>query len=677
VSGSSPPKAQTPLIGKGPMTRTRRVVCASFVFLLAWAVFPRPESAGDDWLPIPPEDLVLKDNAKQPGADAMVLYREVNVNAKEASVDNYLRIKVFTQTGVEQQADIELPYNKAQESIQAIRARTIRPDGTVVEFQGKAFDKEIVKGGGIKYLAKTFTMPDAQPGCIIEYRYREQYDDRFYWTLGWTVQYDLFTRLARFSIKPDDSTYSLPLSYRIYALPPGTPQIQKQGSLYTLEIRDLSGIEQEQLMPPPSALQARVEFYYRDRDEPVSETPDQYWKRIGKNWNGQVDHFVDRKKELAAEVSQDVNSSDTPEMKLRKLYARAEKIRNLDIEDEKTQKETKQEDIKPNNNVEDVLKHGYGHGLDINFLLIGLARAAGFDAADLRVAPRSGMYFSPQRESARDLSAELVWVRAGTKEYYLDPAARYYPFGILPWYETAANGLRVSKDGSEIVMTPPPVAANATTVRHGEFNVDSQMEITGQLQVEFSGQEAATRRYDNRDEDDSGRKKALGDEIKGWLPLGSTFEVTQVSDWDEAEKPIRIDGTVRIPSFVKGAMQRMLMPLEMFQTSEVGWFQSQKRVNEVDFPNPYEKSDDLIIHLPPGYKVQALPVAQKLSPGPVSYEISATQQENTLEVKRHLVISGIRFPKESYFGLRSFFSIVRTDDNAQAMFQMAQQATNN
>ena len=659
------------------MTRAQRILCATSIFLLAWAFPPSPEARAKIGCPYHLKISLLKDNTKQPGADAMVLYREVNVDAKEASVENYLRIKVFTQTGVEQQADIQLPYNKAQESIQAIRARTIRPDGSAVEFQGKPFDKEIVKGSGIKYLAKTFTMPDVQPGCIIEYRYREQYDDRFYWTLGWTVQYDLFTRLARFSIKPDDSTYALPLSYRSYALPPGTDQIQKQGSLYTLEIRDLSGIEQEQLMPPPSALQGRVEFYYHNRDEPESETPEQYWKRIGKTWNGQVDHFVDKKKELAAEVSQDVVNSDTPEMKLRKLYTRAEKIRNLGIEDERSQKETKQEDIKPNNNVEDVLKHGYGHSLDINFLLIGLARAAGFEAADLRVAPRSGIYFLPQRESARDLSEELVWVRAGAKEYYLDPAAHYYPFGVLPWYETAANGLRITKDGSEIVMTPPPAATNATIVRHADLNVDSQMEITGRLEVEFSGQEAATRRYDNRDEDDSGRKKALGDEIKGWLPLGSTFEVTGVSDWDDAEKPIRIDGTVKVPSFVKGAMQRMLMPLEMFQTSEVGWFQSQKRVNEVDFTNPYERSDDLIIHLPPGYKIEALPAAQKLTPGPVSYEISATQQENTLEVKRHLVISSIRFPKESYLGLRSFFSIVRTDDNAQAMFQIAQQAKNN
>src|SRR6185437_14981138 len=176
-----------------------------------------------------------------------------------------------------------------------------------------------------------------------------------------------------------------------------------------------------------------------------------------------------------------------------------------------------------------------------------------------------------------------------SKDYYLDPAAHYYPFGVLPWYETAASGIRVTKDGSEIVMTPPPVAANATIVRHADFNVDSQMEITGRLEVEFSGQEAATRRYDSRDEDDSGRKKVLGDEIKGWLPRGSTFEVTRVSDWDDAEKPIRVDRNVKSPPFVKDAMQRMLTPLELFQTSEVGWFHSHKSVNEVDFPNPYHR----------------------------------------------------------------------------------------
>jgi hypothetical protein len=638
------------------------------ILIVVFAAFPRVSRA-DDWLPIPPEDLALKDNPKQPGADAMVLYREVNEDAKQASVNNYIRIKIFSQVGVKSQADIELPYNKVTETIQAVRGRTIRPDGSIAEFDGRTYDKEIVKAGGIKYLAKTFTMPDVQPGCIIEYRYRDQYDDKFAWSLGWTVQYDLYTRLARFSIKPDDSSYSPPLFSRSYALPPGLATIQKQSNLFTLEIHDLPGIEEEQLMPPVAALEAQVEFYYPSPGDPSNETPDQYWKRIGKQWNGDVDHFVDKKKELAAEVSQDVSAADSPEIKLRKLYARVLKIKNLDMEDEKSEKETKHEEIKDNNSAEDVLKHGYGHSLDISFLMIGLARAAGFEAAEVRVAPLTGMIFIPSREAASDLSAELVWIRADNKEYYLDPAARFYPFGVLPWYEAAASGMRVSKDGSEKIMTPPAATADATIVRHADITVDNDMEISGKIQVDFTGQEAATRRFYNRNEDDAGRKKILGDEIKGWLTADSTFEVTSITNWDNTDDPLHVEGALKVPSLATGSVQRMLMPLDLFQTTEVGYFQSQKRTNEVDFPYPYEKVDDLVIHIPLGYKVQAVPNPQKISPGPVSYEISAAQQSDGVEVKRQLMVSGIRYAKESYPGLRNFFSVVKSNDDAQVMLQ--------
>jgi uncharacterized protein DUF3857 len=650
------------------MNRVSRSISGVAFIVLALVVSPRLSRA-DDWLPISPEDLALKDNPKQPGVDAMVLYREVNEDAKSASVSNYLRIKIFTQSGVKSQADIELPYNKAQESIRDVRGRTIRPDGSISEFDGKTYDKEIVKGSGIKVLARTFTMPDVQPGCIIEYRYRDQYDDQYYWTLGWTIQYDLYTRLARFSIKPNDSYYALPLFSRAYALPANLASVQKAANLYTLEVHDLPGITEEQLMPPVTSMEARVEFYYRSQDEPSSETPDQYWKRIGKKWNGDVDHFVDKKKELAQEVSQDVSTNDPPETKLRKLYARAQKIRNLDLEDEKTKKENKHEDIKPNNNVEDVLKHGYGHVLEINFLMIGLARAAGFDAADVRIAPRSGMIFVPSRQASSDLSDELVWIRAGGKEYYVDPAARFYPFGVLPWHEASATGVRVSKDGSEMIETPAAQTTDATIVRHADVTVDNDMEMHGKIQVDFTGQEAATRRYNSRDEDEAGRKKVLADEIKSWLSVESTFEVTSITNWDQTDEPLHVEGTVKVPSLASGTVQRMLIPLELFQTTEVGYFQAEKRVNEVDFQYPYEKIDDLVIHCPLGYKAQAVPDPQKISPGPVSYEISAAPQPDGVEVKRELVVKGIRYPKESYPGLRRFFSIAKSNDSAQIMLQ--------
>lgn len=638
------------------------VVC---LLLLAGA---RNLRATEGWLPIPPEDLAMKDNPKQPGSDAMILYREVNVDARNATVDNYLRVKIFTAQGVKDQADVELPYNKDQESIGGIRARTIQPDGKIIDFQGKAFDKEVVKGSGVKVLAKTFTMPDVQPGSIIEYFYREQYDDRYYWTLGWVVQENLYTRQASFSIKPDDSSYALPLFQRSYALPNNLATVQKQRDVFTLEIHDLPGIEEEQLMPPDTALEARVEFYYKDAGTPDSETPDQYWKRIGKNWSSQVDKFVDKKKELAEEVSQDVAPGDPAEVKLRKLYDRVLKIRNLSFENEKSQKEEKQENIKENNNAEDVLKHGYGNGLEINFLMIGLARAAGFEAEDVRLAPRTGVYFFPQREAASDLSAELVWVRADSKEYYFDPAARFYGFNTLPWFEQSANGVRISKDGSQMILTPDGASGSTTVVRRAELNVSNDLEINGSLQVDFTGEEAASLRRDNRDEDANGRKKVIEDEIKTWLPVSSTFEVTSVANWDDVEQPLHVEGTITVPSLANRALSRILLPLEIFQPSEVGYFQSEKRTNEVDFAYPYEKIDDIVIHPPLGFKAQAVPKTQNMNPGPLSYEISAIQQQDSVEVKRHLVVKGIRYPKESYLGLRSFFSIVRSDDDAQIMF---------
>src|SRR5580658_9067783 len=128
------------------MNRIAGIAVCLILAVVAIGLTARPRaSRADDWLPIDPADLAMKDNPKQPGGDAMILYREVNEDAKIASVNNYTRIKIFTDAGVKSQSDVEIPYNKAQETVQSIRGRTIRPDGSIVEFAGNTYDKEIVK----------------------------------------------------------------------------------------------------------------------------------------------------------------------------------------------------------------------------------------------------------------------------------------------------------------------------------------------------------------------------------------------------------------------------------------------------------------------------------------------------------------------------------------------------
>jgi hypothetical protein len=630
----------------------------------------------DDWLAVPPEDLTLKDNPAQPGGHAMILYRDSEVNSKEASDKEFIRIKIFTERGTSE-ANIQIPFLKGLSDIKDIRARTIQPDGTVTNFNGEIFDKLVVKMSGAKVLSKTFTLSNVHPGSIIEYKYREQWDENLLFNEDWIVSRHLFTRDARFSFKPYTGPGSRPFSYRQFGLPMNSvPQQQKDGS-YLLEIHNVAGVEEEQFMPPESVLHVRVEFFYHNLNEPLNETPEEYWNRKGKQWSDSLDQFINKKDILLNELRFAFSPDDSPELKLQKIYARVQKIRNLSQEHSKTEKEKNQEQLKPNANVEDVLKHSYGSSREINYTFVGLARAAGFETTEIWVAPRNRNFFFPNMKDSSQLRADIVWVQAGAKEYYLDPAATCYPFGVLPWYETATDGVRVGKRNAEIVKIPPPPVADANTLRHADLTVDEDGLAVGTIAVDFTGQRGAIRREEQRNEDEIGRRKSLEKEVQGWLPAGSSFEITTVTNWDRNDLPLHVEGKAKIPNLGTVAGHRLLVTEEVFQSAQAKAFEPEKRVNPIYFSYPYEEIDTVKLGAPSGYRIENVPAAVQVKPGPVVYEISASQRDNSVEVKRHLIVNGFMFPVAVYPALRHFFNTVKTDDDSQIVFQNAESAKNN
>jgi hypothetical protein len=54
----------------------------------------------------------------------------------------------------------------------------------------------------VKYLAKTFTMPEVCVGCIIEYRFNYDFSNKWVVETNWELSGDLFTRREKFSLKP-------------------------------------------------------------------------------------------------------------------------------------------------------------------------------------------------------------------------------------------------------------------------------------------------------------------------------------------------------------------------------------------------------------------------------------------------------------------------------------------
>ncbi len=435
-----------------------------FLLTIVTIAFACPLQGAEDWQPVTPEELKMTSEPAAPGAPAIYLYRQVDRDDQGSQEYDYKRIKILTEEG-RKYADIELEYVKDRENIKGIQARTIRPDGSIVNFDAKIYDKTIIKGRGVKYLAKTFTLPDVNVGSIIEYRYTVDLNNNYVFDSHWILSQDLFTKRAKFSLKYSNAMilqWSWPMG-----LPPGTPAPIRQGNVIRLETQNVQAFQSEDYMPPENQLKMRIDFVYTQGS---TTDPEKFWQSEGKLLYGLIEEFAGKRKAMEAAVSQIISPNDLPDQKLQKIYSRVQQIRNLSFESEKTNQEQKRENLKDVGNVEDVWKRGYGGGNEINWLFLALARAAGFEAYPVLASGRNEYIFDPKMMNARQLNSTLVLVKLNGMDFYADPGTALAPYGLLPWPETQVMGLRVDKNGASWVRTTLPAASDSRIERSARLN---------------------------------------------------------------------------------------------------------------------------------------------------------------------------------------------------------------
>jgi Domain of Unknown Function with PDB structure (DUF3857) len=617
-------------------------------------------SAADEWLPISQEELKMTSESKAPGAPAITLYRQVDADYSMVPHEyNYVRTKIFTEEG-RKYADVEIPLIKDLWNIRNMRARTIRPDGSILNFDGKIYEKEIVKARGFKFLAKTFTLPDVQPGTIIEYHYIVE---GYGLNSQWVLSNDLFTKQAKFTFKG----YGAWGSIYPNGLPQGAKMSQWEGASLHMEAQDIPAFQVEDDMPPAGAMKYFVHFVHSyGRFETDA---DKFWKGLGKEMNDAAESFVNKGKAMEQAVAQIVSPGDSPELKLQKIYARAQSIRNIGYEIEKTEKEQKRAKEKEINNVEDVWKRGYASGYQITWLFLGLARAAGFDASPVRLSTRDDHFFNKDLMNWRDLSTNVVVVKLNGKDMYFDPGAAFTPFGMLPWLETGTAGLKLDKDGGIWVTTPNPDSSASQIVRRADLKLTSEGSLEGKLAVTFTGLEALWRRVDERNEDEAHRKKSLEDYVKEIVPVGVEVELTNKPDWTSSAPTLVAEYSLKVPGWVSGAGRRALFPVGLFSGPEKHMYEHSTRVHPLYFHYMYEKSDDVRIELPLGWQVSSLPQAVNNDAKLIVYTMKVENDKGTLHLERRLKCSLTILDQKYYATLRNFYQSVRSGDDQQIVLQ--------
>ncbi len=657
------------------MSYRRLVMLVLLLYVGAAVRRTQPVSAGDEWQPISQDELKMTGEPKAPGAPAIILFRQVDrddSNPRTPHEYNYVREKMFSEEG-RKYADVDIPLIKGEWNIVNIRARTIRPDGSIANFDGKVYEKEIVKARGLKYLAKTFTLSDVQPGSIIEYHYMIDFAENYVFNSNWVLSDDLFIKSAKYTLKPY-AEWALQWSW-----PNGLPQSTKppvnEAKLIHMEAQDIPAFQVEDDMPPEATMRYRVDFIYSE--DGFEKEPDKFWKKQGKKMNDAAESFVNRRKAMEQAVAEIVSPGDPPEVKLQKIYARVQKIRNTSYENEKTEQEQKRAKEKEISNVEDLWKRGYGNGYQITWLFLGLSRAAGFDASPVRIATRNDHFFKPNVMRTSDLNTNVVLVKLNGKDAYFDPGAEFTPFGLLPWSETGTTGLKLDKDGGTWVTTPTPEPSESQIVRKAELSLTAEGSLEGKLTVTFTGIEAQRRRLQEHNEDEAHRKKLLEDYVKEIIPAGIEVELASKPDWASSSPTMVAEFSLKVPGWASGAGKRALLPVGLFSGPEKHMCEHSTRVHPLYFQYLFEKTDDVHIELPLGWQVSSLPQAQNTDAKVMVYTLKVENDKGSLHFERHLR-SGLTYLEQKYYpALRNFYQAVRTADEQQVVLQPGATAASN
>jgi len=631
---------------------------------------------GANWTQPTPDELKMTSDPAAPDSPAVYLFREEIVNDKMHSHTTYARIKILTEKGKEEFSEIEIPYEKDKSgvSISDVQGRTIEPDGTIVPFTGKPFNKEIVKSGDVTVMAKVFSLPDIRVGSIIEYRYLLTYEGDYFMPPRWLLQQSIFVHRAHYHFVPTDTSRTITItdsqghqnvvSHLVYfpLLPPGA-KVRSGLDGFDLVAENIPAAPDEPYMLPLNSFTYRLIFYYT----PYSSGPE-FWDAEAKYWSKDVNHFAEPSDKIRAAVAKIVASGDSDEQKLQKIYAAVMTLENTDFTREHSAEENKAEGEKVKN-AADIWDEKRGDGNEITRLFIAMARAAGMKAYAMIVTSRNQSLLNRGYLYWGQLGDEIAIVNVGGKEEYFDPGERYCEYGKLDWIHTQMSGFRQTDNGTEAATAPQAKYTDNVTVRNVNITMGPDGKLQGQIQITMNGVQALSWRQRALRTDEQSTKTALENQVQGQVPDGVKVKMNHILDLN--------DSRLVLMAFldVSGSMgtvtgKRVFFPAAFFETKSRPMFVSEKRENPVDLRYPSVVQDVVTITLAPGLSVESLPKGvTNVVPIGAEYKSVYGDSANTYKQVRLMVFGNTLFTPKEYPQLREFYQNAATQDQQQVVLQ--------
>ncbi len=644
-----------------------------FLFL-AFLVISVPALAGDEivWRPVTPEELQMKTPKVEPDADAEAIFWEVRLDNKRAdrlSYNHYVRVKIFTERGREKFSKFDIPFTKGKK-VEDVAARVIKPDGSIVNLNpGDIFEREIVKAGKIKILAKSFAVPGIEPGVIVEYQYREVFKEDDAGGERLIFQRDIPMQKVTYYVRPYKG---ISLAYNYYNMPETRfVEDPSDKGYYVASMTNVPAYKDEPYMPPDDEVRKWVYLHYQTIGSLFS------WSNVNRSFSFLLTETAKSTKRVKQKAADLTAGAADDEEKLRRIYAFTQKeIKNLTFDSSLTDEQRAKFKI---DSVDEVLERGMASTPYIDLLFASLARAAGFEVNIVLSGDRSENFFNREKYPfPAFVHPAGIAVKMGESRKFFNPGIPYLPYGALLWNEEGVNAMFVGETGYVWGQTSLADHTKSPAKRSGKLKLLDDGTLEGTVRLEYYGHQAISRRRDDFKSSQNKREESIKDEIKAHMSAAEISDLT-VENFDDNAKPLVYSFKIRVPNYAQKTGKRLIFQPGFFEYGSSPAFASATRTYNIYFPYPWSEEDDLDIHLPPGFELDNADAPMDVNDsGKISglkVVMGIDRASNKLIYHRNFFFGAgknIIFPVEAYPALKLLFDKFHKADSHSVTLKQKQ-----
>lgn len=601
--------------------------------------------------------------------DAIVLLEEQSIDERlttDREIRFHLRAKILTNEG-RGLADVSVPYLKGEDRIRDWWARTLLPDGKVLQLTyEQAVQHTAVKVRGAELKEMRAALPGVVPGAVIDYGYvLHSRGLPMYQRVDLQRTYPI--RQLRLRWRPSELLQG---AYRIFG--PDLPITStKDRDAIRVLANDLPPMVEEPWMPPEYHVRASVTFYYIDPDvdsehfwDDEARKEERYLARfltggadraiqeLITSWNFPAEASLSLKLQNAYQWLTD-NVKDTGLLSFEELAA-------------------SESDDKEAHNAKQVLREREGTGWQVAALFVGIARSLGADAYLALATDRRTYLWDASLLSMEPFDSVLVALREPGKPddpFVLCDPGSGLNYGEVPWWTAGSHAMVSTKKGFKAV----PVPASDPRKNLSDTSATITFDDDGTMHVAWNRTNKNLRGFDERRYLKNLDGHARQERLEQLCGSGGQMEVAR------AESP---------GMEAKFASLRLVCELTAEETGpdeEIGrysftftgpWIEPlpdfegrATRVHPAVFEYGRVDRTKLVVKAPPGFAPRAAPEPKQIDTPFGRYRRAVTLNEGGYEVERGVGFTPLSVPAKDYPALRAFLDQIRQADQTPLEFE--------